>query len=58
MEKMKLGEEARKRERDLLFTSTCALFFCIDASAYLILDIALLTVLPDRAGRNAVNGRA
>ena len=54
---MKLGEEARKRERDLLFTSTRA-FFCIDASAYLILDIALLTVLPDRAGRNAVNGRA
>ena len=46
-----------KKERDLLFTSTRA-FFCIDASAYLILDIALLTVLPDRAGRNAVNGRA
>ena len=29
--------------------------FCIDASAYLILDIALLAVLPDRAGRIALD---
>ena len=57
MEKVKLGEEeAKKRERPPLYIDPC--LFCIDASAYLILDIALLPVLPDRAGRNAVSCRA
>ena len=43
-------EETDKKVR----VSTRA-FFCIDASAYLILDIALFAVLPDRAGRIALD---
>ena len=54
--KVKLGEEEAKKERPPLYIDPC--LFCIDASAYLILDIALLPVLPDRTGRNAVSCRS